>query len=163
MNSVKKRTTVVFEPHSGLDAHILSEFERLLLFLKEKGVIINRIGTNLIISAPSEFLMRATECIKLIEYGVPFERARIFFEKEEYYHIIELDKEELSRKIGRIIGTNGKTKRNLEKIIGVSIFVKDNRVIIVGNFDSVERAKDAILRIVKGKPQNIVINRFQRP
>lgn len=55
---------------------------------------------------------------------------------------------------GRIIGTNGRTKKTLEQLTGCKIKINDNVISIIGNAEEVKNIITAIIKIIKGSKQS---------
>jgi ribosomal RNA assembly protein len=57
---------------------------------------------------------------------------------------------------GRIIGTEGKTKRTIEQVSGCSIVIQNNHVGVIGPAESIEEATTAITNLIRGTKQSNV-------
>jgi ribosomal RNA assembly protein len=57
----------------------------------------------------------------------------------------------LARYKARVIGEQGKIKRNIEHYSGAFLAVGDERVAFLGGFDEIKLAKDAVFKILEGK------------
>jgi ribosomal RNA assembly protein len=55
---------------------------------------------------------------------------------------------------GRIIGTEGKTKRTIEQVSGCSLVIQNNHVGIIGPAESIEEATTAITNLIRGTKQS---------
>ncbi|MBN2014089.1 MAG: RNA-processing protein [Candidatus Altiarchaeota archaeon] len=63
---------------------------------------------------------------------------------------------ELARKKGRIIGRKGKTRAFIEGITHTNISVYGKSVGVIGGYDNVQVAKEAIIRLIKGARHSVV-------
>jgi len=59
-------------------------------------------------------------------------------------------KERMTTLKGRIIGTGGKTKKYIEKYIDVKTCIFGKTVGIIGKWDNINIAKEAIMKIIQG-------------
>lgn len=63
---------------------------------------------------------------------------------------------------GRIIGTEGKTKRTMENVSGCAIVVHDNLVGLIGLAENIEEATTAITNLIRGTKQANVYRFLER-
>ena len=63
---------------------------------------------------------------------------------------------------GRIIGTEGKTKRAVEEISGCAIALHQNAVGIIGPAENIEEATTALKSLIKGSKQTNVYRFLER-
>ncbi|MCS7094630.1 MAG: KH domain-containing protein [Thaumarchaeota archaeon] len=66
------------------------------------------------------------------------------------------DFRDLRRVMGRIIGSQGKTKRIIEETTHVDVAIQGDRVAILGHPEDVEAARRAVMMLVQGSPHNVV-------
>jgi ribosomal RNA assembly protein len=82
--------------------------------------------------------------------------AKEILKKDLMLYLIDLkdivSKDEVKRIMARIIGEGGKIKAKISEITGCHITINDSRILLIGNFDEVEYAKQAIQIIVDGSP-----------
>lgn len=64
----------------------------------------------------------------------------------------------ISRVRGRIIGEEGKVKKEIENSTESWVSVYGNTVCIIAKYDSLEYAKEAIIKIIEGAPHTTVFN-----
>lgn len=55
---------------------------------------------------------------------------------------------------GRIIGTEGKTKRTFENVSGCAIVINENTVGLIGSAESIEEATTALINLIHGTKQS---------
>lgn len=72
--------------------------------------------------------------------------------EEVVMDVIELPKDarSLVRIRSRLIGTNGKSRRNIENLTKTNISIYGRTVCIIGKYENTELAKDAVNRLIKG-------------
>jgi ribosomal RNA assembly protein len=112
--------------------------------------------------------LQAKDIIVAIGRGFSPERAFRLFNEETTLDIIDLhdffgkNEAEIRRIDGRIIGREGKTRRILEELTGASISVSGHTVSIIGNYDAVAMAKDALEKLIKGRQHGTVYKFLKR-
>ena len=62
----------------------------------------------------------------------------------------------LNRVISRIIGKEGRAKRKFEGLTNTHICIHESKVGIIGEYDDVELAVNALLKLINGSPHNNV-------
>jgi ribosomal RNA assembly protein len=100
-------------------------------------------------------ILTARDVILAIGRGFSPEIAFRLFNEENILEIIPLkdyirSERELARKKGRIIGRKGKTRSVIEGVTNTNVSVYGKSVGIIGKYDQVETAKEAILRLLRG-------------
>ncbi|HOP09732.1 MAG TPA: KH domain-containing protein, partial [Candidatus Methanofastidiosa archaeon] len=71
-------------------------------------------------------------------------------------------KNSLHRMKGRLIGQEGKTRRNIEENTGVFVSVFGKTVSLLGTFDEVFDAKKAVDMLLEGKPHSAVYRYLEK-
>ncbi|MDP3741753.1 MAG: KH domain-containing protein [Candidatus Micrarchaeota archaeon] len=100
----------------------------------------------------------AEQVLKAIVYGFESKQAFKLFDDQYFIEIIDLDaafrrkEKDITRAKSRIIGEGGKARKKLEELSGTSIMVSNstNNVSIIGPFEDLQNAKEAIIRLVEG-------------
>jgi ribosomal RNA assembly protein len=111
-----------------------------------------------------EDVMTALNIVKAINLGFSPERAFTLLDTDMNLHVIDLydyvgrDPDDLKRVLGRIIGEKGKARRVIEETAEVYISVYRHYVAIIGGFDNILMAKEAIIRLIEGSPHRVVYN-----
>ena len=112
--------------------------------------------------------LQAKDIITAIGRGFSPERAFRLFNEETALDIIDLhdffgkNEAEIRRIDGRIIGREGKSRRILEELTGASISVSGHTVSIIGNYDAIAMAKDALEKLIKGRQHGTVYKFLKR-
>jgi len=129
---------------------------------KEGDVLISLNPNN---DDPSS-IFRAKEVVLSIGRGFSPERAFKLLEGEDYcLEIIDLrdilgrSPSEIKRVKGRVIGKGGKMRRNIEELTGTYISVYGHTISIIGDFEQVQTAKEAVMMLIQGSEHGTV-NRF---
>ncbi|MGF3498298.1 MAG: KH domain-containing protein [Candidatus Methanosuratincola sp.] len=101
-------------------------------------------------------ILKARDIITAIGRGFSPQRAFRLFTDGQMIEILDLkealgdSRNQLLRVKGRIIGEKGKTRRIIEKLTGTAVSVYGHTVSIIGEYDEVLVAKEAIAMLVKG-------------
>ncbi len=96
------------------------------------------------------------------------ERAFRLFSEDNTLDIIDLhdffgkNEAEIRRVDGRIIGREGKTRKILEELTGTAISVSGHTVSIIGGYEAVTMAKDALEKLIKGRQHGTVYKFLRR-
>ncbi len=106
--------------------------------------------------------LRAKDLVLAIGRGFSPSRAFALFNEDMTFDIVDLhdyfgkNEAEIKRVDGRIIGREGKSRRNLEELTGTLISVAGHTVSIIGTFESVSTAKDALEKLIDGRQHGTV-------
>ncbi|WP_069807105.1 KH domain-containing protein [Vulcanisaeta thermophila] len=109
-----------------------------------------------------EELMKAKNVIEAISYGFTYEEAQKLENDDYVLDVIDLrdyidkDPGHMSRVKARIIGENGRAKRTIEEITETSIIIGDRVVAILGPYENVKAAKEALEMLIKGRQHSTV-------
>ena len=96
---------------------------------------------------------KALNIIKAIAHGFSPEIAFLLFDDANVMEIIEIpgDEDTRTRIKARIIGRNGIVRKNIERYTGCKISIYGKTVGIIGPFDKIQIAKNAIEMLITGK------------
>ncbi|MBS7645524.1 MAG: KH domain-containing protein [Candidatus Bathyarchaeia archaeon] len=101
---------------------------------------------------------RARDVVLAIGRGFPPEKAFKLLSSDEYLldvmdlrSILGRSENAIRRVKGRIIGREGKTRRIIEEVAGVDISVYGHTVSIIGLYENIVIARDAIKMLIEGK------------
>jgi len=122
--------------------------------LKEKlGVECKRIENAVEIDGEGLELLIAKNIIKAIARGFSPIRAYRLMEENAQLEIIDLSSFSESRIKtikSRIIGTSGKTREAIEHATGAYVSVYGKTVSLIGNFEQIKKAREAIDMLISG-------------
>src|ERR671931_1334860 len=129
---------------------------------------------NAIISSQSRELSAETEPFKAVEVvtaiskGFSPRRAyRLIEGDENTFHLIDLrdyagkSSSSMARIKRRIIGEEGRSRRNIEDLTGAYLSVYGHSVGLIGKSDQIKIASDAVTMLSKGKTHKNVYNMLQ--
>ena len=110
------------------------------------------VGDEVTIEGESIDILAAENIVKAIGRGFSPETSSLLLDEDNTLYIIELPKNErsASRIRSRLIGTNGKSRRNIERLTKTNISIYGKTVAIIGKYANVVFAEDAINKIIKG-------------
>lgn len=108
-------------------------------------------------------VITASNIIKAINLGFSPDKAFMLLDQDMNLHIIDVytllkkrDENNLKRVLGRIIGEKGKAKRIIEETTGTTISIYRNYIGVIGDFEGVYMADEAIKMLAKGLPHRVV-------
>jgi len=129
---------------------------KIKLSFEENSVLIEGEGLD---------MFQAKNIVKAIARGFSPEKAFRLLNEEETLEIIELtgltDKKMKIIK-SRLIGTKGKTRKLIENFSGCSVSVYGKTVCIIGNYEQMNTAREAIKMIIRGSKHSKVYGFLQQ-
>ena len=155
----KERIGVLVGPKGSVKSRIQ---EKLFVDLKvdsETGNV--DIGLKPESPDPSNAL-RARDLVHAIGRGFSPDRAFTLLNEDYTLDMIDLheffgkNEAEIRRVDGRIIGREGKTRRIMEQLTGALISVSGHTVSVIGTYEAVSTAKDALEKLISGRQHGTV-------
>jgi ribosomal RNA assembly protein len=150
---------------------IYSENIRKILQNKKKlekklAIKITNKGRILFVEGKAEQEYLAIQIIEAINLGFTTEKALLLTEEGfilEKINIKDITKRhDLERVRGRVIGTEGRTKKTIETLSDCFISLHDNTVGIIGLTENIENAMQALTSIIQGSKQSKVYSSLER-
>jgi len=135
------------------DEDAVKKLERSIkvkLSFEENSVIIEGEGLD---------LFQAKNIIKAMGRGFSPEKAFRLLSEEESLEVIELaefNDKKLKIIKARLIGTNGKTWKMIENFSGCSVSVYGKTVCLIGNYEQMNIAREAVKMILRGSKHSKV-------
>jgi ribosomal RNA assembly protein len=116
------------------------------------------IGEEITIEGESLNVLDAENIIKAIGRGFSPEKTSLLLEEDTTLLMVELPKNEQTAKRirSRLIGTNGKSRRNLERLTRTHVSVYGKTVCVIGKYSNAALAEEAINKIIKGVSHRFV-------
>jgi len=112
--------------------------------------------------------LRAKDIVVAIGRGFSPERALTLVNEDNTLDVLDLhdifgkNEAEIRRVDGRIIGREGKTRKIIEEMTGTLVSVSGHTISIIGTYESVSTAKDAIEKLLKGRQHGTVYKFLRR-
>jgi len=112
-------------------------------------------------------LLRAKDIATAIGRGFSPEKACLLFDEDMILDLTDLrelygrNESDIRRVKGRIIGQEGKTRRIIEEMTRASLSIYGDTIGIIGGYEEVATAREAVGMILKGK-QHATVYRFLR-
>lgn len=109
--------------------------------------------------------LNARDIVKAIARGFSPERAMRLVSEDMYLSVIDIrdyagkDRKHVVRVRGRLIGTNGKTRRIIEELAEAELSVYGNTVAIIGDLMSMDIAQRAVEMLLEGS-EHAAVYRF---
>jgi ribosomal RNA assembly protein len=114
-------------------------------------------------------LLKAKDVVTAIGRGfVPETAFRLIRNEDDIYDMIDLrlifgrSDSDIKRIKGRIIGTEGKTRRLIEELTEADVVVYGHTVGIIGSFEEADAARNAVQMIVDGCEHHTVYSYLQK-
>jgi ribosomal RNA assembly protein len=114
-------------------------------------------------------LLRAKDIVTAIGRGFPPETAfRLIRNEDDIFDMIDLrlifgrSDSDMKRIKGRIIGTEGKTRKLIEELTEADVVVYGHTIGIIGSFTEADAARNALQMIIDGCEHHTMYNYLQK-
>ncbi len=155
---ISKRTAKALEEKNGA----------LLKDIEKKGEVeIKLADGQLEIEGEGGTPWIASQVLKAIDFGFLPQHAYKLFKDNFFLEIVDLDivlsnDKAIERLKGRIIGEQGRAKKTLQELTGAWIAISGNKVVVLGEFENLQLAKEGVLRLLEGAPHTGVYAYLER-
>jgi len=161
----KERVGILVGPDGKTKRHIEDKLQVKLDIDKEGSVTI-----ILRENCPDpSLLLKAKDVVSAIGRGFPPETAfRLIRNEDDIYDMIDLrlifgrNESDITRIKGRIIGTEGKTRKLVEELTEANVVVYGHTVGIIGSFAEADAAHNALQMIIDGCEHHTMYNYLQK-
>ena len=161
----KERVGILIGPEGKVKQEIETKLNVKLDIDKEGSVCI-KLPVN--IPDPSVFL-RAKDIVTAIGRGFTPETAfRLLRNEDDIFDMIDLrlifgrSESDITRVKGRIIGTEGKTRKLIEELTEADVVVYGHTIGIIGSFEEADAARNAVQMVIEGCQHHTVYNYLQK-
>ena len=162
----RERVGVLIGPEGKTKKHVEEKLKVELQIDSEAGDVTVTMAEK---ADDPSMLFKAKDLITAIGRGFSPEHAfRLVRDEEAVLDLIDLrsvfgkSEADIKRVQGRIIGTNGKTRRIIEELTDANVSVYGHTVGIIGTVEQVQIARDATEMLVKGSMHGTVYRFLQR-
>jgi ribosomal RNA assembly protein len=161
----KERVGILIGPEGKTKQYIEDKLQVKLDVDKEGSV---KIVLSEQCTDPS-LLLRAKDLVTGIGRGFPPETAfRLIRNEDDIFDMIDLrvifgrSEADIKRIKGRIIGTEGKTRKLIEELTEADVVVYGHTIGIIGSFTEADAARNAVQMIIDGCEHHTVYNYLQK-
>ena len=162
----KERVGILIGPEGKVKQYIEEQMQVKLEIDSEDG------GVTIILSEKAtdpSLLLRAKDVVTAIGRGFAPEIAfRLIRNEEEVFDLVDLrltfgrSDSDIQRIKGRIIGSEGKTRRLIEELTEANVAVYGHTIGIIGTFEEADAARNAVQMIIEGCEHKTVYRYLQR-
>jgi ribosomal RNA assembly protein len=161
----KERVGILIGPEGRVKQYI-EETLQVKLEVDSEGSVTITLSEKA--SDPS-LMLKAKDVVTAIGRGFSPEVAfRLIRNEDEIFDMVDLrlifgrSESDIKRVKGRIIGADGKTRRLIEELTEADVVVYGHTVGLIGSFEQVDAAHNAVQMIVEGCQHHTVYNYLQK-
>lgn len=169
MQPIDMQQDAVMIPKSRIAILIGAKGKDKNLIQKEGDVKLNinsKTGNVTVLADDALKVWNAINVVKAVARGFPPEIARKLFKQDYVYEQVSLEdfaknKKQLIRQRGRVIGRGGSARDHLQLATQTQIRVQGKTIMIIGEMECVETARQAVEAILAGTPHAKVYELIQ--
>jgi len=140
---------------------ILKKDEKIKEDIEEFTQTKIEVNDDVAIEGESFNVFQAKNVLKAFGRGFDVNNSLYLLEDEYGLEIIDLSeftksKERMATLKGRVIGTGGKTRKYIEKYTDVKVCVYGKTISLIGKWEKINIAKEAIMKIINGSTHNTI-------
>ena len=161
----KERVGILIGPEGKVKQHIEEKLQ-VKLDIDSDGNITILLSEK---ATDPSLLLKAKDVATAIGRGFTPEVAfRLIRNEEEIFDLIDLrvifgrSESDIKRIKGRIIGAEGKTRKLIEELSEADVVVYGHTVGLIGSFEQVDTAHNAVQMIIEGRQHHTVYNYLQK-
>ena len=161
----KERVGILVGPEGKTKKYIEDKLQ-VKLDIDKEGSVTVILSENC--TDPS-LLLRAKDIVTAIGRGFPPETAfRLIRNEDDIYDMIDLrlifgrSDSDMKRIKGRIIGTEGKTRKLIEELTEADVVIYGHTIGIIGSFEEADAARNALQMIIDGCEHHTMYNYLQK-
>ena len=162
----KERVGVLIGPEGKVKHDIEERLQTKLEIESEAGGVTITLDEK---STDPSLLLRAKDVVTAIGRGFsPDEAFRLIRNEDTAFDFIDLrtifdrSESDIRRVKSRIIGMNGKTRRTIEELTEADVVIYGHTVGIIGTFEQMDAARNAVQMIIQGCEHHTVYNYLQK-
>ncbi len=161
----KERVGILIGPEGKVKQHIEEKLQ-VKLDVDGEGSITLTLSEK---ATDPSLLLKAKDVVTAIGRGFAPEVAfRLIRNEDEIFDLIDLrvifgrSESDIKRIKGRIIGADGKTRKLIEELSEADVVVYGHTVGLIGSFEQVDTAHNAVQMIIEGCQHHTVYNYLQK-
>jgi ribosomal RNA assembly protein len=161
----KERVGILIGPEGKVKQYIEEKLQ-VKLDVDSEGSITIMLSEK---ATDSSLLLKAKDVVTAIGRGfTPEVTFRLIRNEDEIFDLIDLrvifgrSESDIKRIKGRIIGADGKTRKLIEELTEADVVVYGHTVGLIGSFEQVDTAHNAVQMIIEGCQHHTVYNYLQK-
>ena len=161
----KERVGILIGPEGKVKQHIEEKLQ-VKLDVDNEGSVTLTLSQK---ATDPSLLLKAKDVVTAIGRGFSPEVAfRLIRNEDEIFDMVDLrvifgrSESDIKRIKGRIIGADGKTRKLIEELTEADMVVYGHTVGLIGSFEQVDTAHNAVQMIIEGCQHHTVYNYLQK-
>ena len=161
----KERVGILIGPEGKVKQYI-EERLQVKLEIDSEGSVAIKLNEN---CPDPSLLLKAKDVVSAIGRGFsPEVTYRLIRNEDEIFDLIDLrlifgrSESDITRTKARLIGTEGKTRKLIEELTEADVVIYGHTVGIIGGFEQVDAAHNAVQMIIEGCEHHTVYRYLQR-